>query len=112
MPARRAGEHNVVEHASEGRRCFGRAPERHVHGLGLLVHATAGWIDPGFSGQIVLELKNLSDKPITLRQGQPVAQLVFHQLTRPAQRPYGHPELGSHYQNQKGTVHSYLETAP
>lgn len=81
--------------------------------LGLLVHATAGWIDPGFNGQIVLELKNLHhDKTITLRMGQPVAQLIFHQLTAPARRPYGHDDLGSHYQGQRGTTPSYLEAVP
>ena len=78
--------------------------------LGLDIHATAGLIDPGFSGQIVLELYNKSQNSIELRHGQPVGQLVFHLLRTPAQRPYGSPGLGSHYQNQRGTVSSYLVT--
>lgn len=77
--------------------------------LGLLVHATAGFIDPGFSGQITLELKNLSSRPLQLVEGMPIAQLVFHGLSSPAERPYGHPELGSHYQGQAGTTKSYMD---
>jgi len=76
--------------------------------LGLAVHITAGFVDPGFSGQIVLELFNCSRHDISLEDGQAIGQLVFHQLRSPAQRPYGHPDLGSHYQNQVGTVRSYL----
>lgn len=79
--------------------------------LGLLVHATAGWIDPGFSGQIVLELKNIGESvEFDLYAGKPIAQLIFHQLKTPALRAYGHRHLGSHYQNQRGTRRSYLET--
>lgn len=77
--------------------------------LGLLVHATAGFIDPGFHGQITLELKNLSNHTIVLNRLMPVGQLVFHRLSSPAQRPYGHPELGSHYQHQAGTTRSYMD---
>lgn len=76
--------------------------------LGLLVHATAGYIDPGFSGQITLELKNISNHTIILNEGMAVAQLVFHQLRQPAERPYGTPELGSHYQGQEGITPSFL----
>lgn len=77
--------------------------------LGLLVHATAGFIDPGFQGQITLELKNLSNHTIVLNKSMAVAQLVFHRLSSPAQRPYGHPELGSHYQHQTGVTRSYMD---
>lgn len=76
--------------------------------LGLLVHATAGFIDPGFQGQITLELKNLGNHAIPLHRDQPIAQLVFHRLSSPAQRPYGHPELSSHYQHQTGIRPSYM----
>lgn len=76
--------------------------------IGLLVHATAGFIDPGFCGQLTLELKNLTDEWIFLDEWQAVGQLVFHQMPAPANRPYGHPELGSHYQGQTGTTPSYL----
>lgn len=77
--------------------------------LGLDIHATAGWIDPGFSGQIVLELYNKSRHDIMLNDCQAVGQLVFHMLRSPAQRPYGHPDLRSHYQNQRGDTESHLE---
>lgn len=76
--------------------------------LGLDVHATAGWIDPGFHGQIVLELYNKSKSSIHLSDGQAIGQLVFHLLLTPARRPYGHPDLGSHYQDQRGTITSHL----
>lgn len=76
--------------------------------LGLQVHATAGFIDPGFSGQIVLELANLSDQVIELRHQQAIGQLIFHELRTPSIRSYGHPALESHYQGQKGITPSYL----
>lgn len=69
---------------------------------GLIVHVTAGFIDPGFQGQITLELANLSSESIVLKPGARICQLVFFQLTSPAERPYGHPQLGSHYQGQRG----------
>jgi len=83
----------------EGKSTWGRK--------GLLVHLTAGFIDPGFEGQITLELKNLSNKPIRLEVGTPIAQLSFSRLSKPARRPYGHPELNSHYQGQLGATPSY-----
>lgn len=79
--------------------------------LGLLVHATAGYIDPGFSGQITLELKNISSHVIVLTDLMPIAQLVFHQLRTPAERPYGHPDLQSHYQGQQGIRRSYMDSS-
>lgn len=80
--------------------------------LGLMVHCIAGYIDPGFDGQIVLELKNLSSHWIVLKAGQRVAQLVFHLLDQPVERLYGHPELGSHYQHQYGDRVSHLTGYP
>lgn len=77
--------------------------------LGLLVHATAGFVDPGFSGQLTLELKNISGRVIQLQQGQAVAQLVFHRLSSPAEKPYGHESLRSHYQGQVGPTPSHLD---
>lgn len=74
--------------------------------LGLLVHATAGYIDPSFRGQIVLELSNVSTLPILLRPAMKIAQIVFERMDRPAERPYGHPELNSKYQAQQGAVAS------
>jgi dCTP deaminase len=72
--------------------------------IGLQVHATAGFIDPGFEGQITLELKNMSKQSIWLQPGMRIAQLVFFYTDRPVKRPYGHPDLNSHYQNQVGAV--------
>ena len=74
--------------------------------LGLQVHATAGFVDPGFAGVIVLELSNVATLPILLRPGMKVAQMVFQRLDQAAERPYGHPELNSKYQGQRGAVAS------
>lgn len=65
--------------------------------LGLLVHCTAGYIDPGFSGQVTLELFNCAPYPIELVPGCPIGQLRFEALSSPAARVYGAPGLGSHY---------------
>lgn len=73
---------------------------------GLTVHVTAGLIDPGFHGQIVLELVNHSHVPIDLHAGVKIAQLSFQELSTPAERPYGSAGLGSHYQGQRGAVGS------
>ncbi len=70
----------------------------------LMVHSTAGFIDPGFTGQITLELCNLSRTTVTLTIGEPIAQISFDTLDHPAQRPYGHPELRSRYQGQRGAT--------
>jgi dCTP deaminase len=76
----------------EGKSSLGR--------LGLIVHATAGFCDPGWRGTLTLELNNLTRVPIRLYAGLPIAQLSFMALDAPAERPYGHEELGSHYQGQ------------
>lgn len=70
--------------------------------LGLAIHQTAGFVDPGFVGQITLEIKNEGDSAIALRPGMRIAQIAFLRCTSRALRPYGHPELGSHYQGQHG----------
>jgi dCTP deaminase len=74
--------------------------------LGLLVHATAGYVDPGWTGQLTLELSNQSQMPIALYYGMRIAQISFLRLTTPASRPYGSPGLGSKYQGQKGPTAS------
>lgn len=81
--------------------------------LGLLVHSTAGFIDPGFQGGIVLEFSNISPLPITLYAGMPIAQISFYQTSSPAERPYGHGTLGSKYQRQDAPTPSryYLNFA-
>lgn len=72
---------------------------------GLMVH-TAGFIDPGFEGNLTLEITNHSGVPFQLDVGMKIAQLAFQTLDYPAQRPYGHPNLGSHYQGQVGATPS------
>jgi dCTP deaminase len=72
--------------------------------MGLLVHATAGYVDPGFSGTITLELKNINDNcPIMLRADMRIGQLVFFLLTSPCANPYGSAKLRSKYQDNSGT---------
>jgi dCTP deaminase len=73
----------------EGKSSLGR--------LGLIVHATAGYIDPGFDGNITLELSNVANLPIRLYPGMKVGQISFFAMSTPADRPYGHPSLGSKY---------------
>ena len=82
----------------EGKSSLGR--------LGLIVHATAGFVDPGFAGTLTLEITNLTRIPIILWPGKPIAQLSFMALDAPAERPYGSPELGSHYQGQTAATES------
>jgi dCTP deaminase len=82
----------------EGKSSLGR--------LGLIVHATAGFCDPGWKGTLTLELNNLTRVPIILHPGLEIAQLSFMMLDRPAVRPYGSPELGSHYQGQRAATAS------
>lgn len=81
---------------------------------GLLIHLTAGWVDPGFAGQLTLELKNLGTEEIEVCSGDRICSLVFYQLTNPASRPYGSEGLGSHYQGQMGPTESITdaETTP
>jgi dCTP deaminase len=88
----------------EGKSSLGR--------LGLIVHATAGFCDPGFEGTLTLELNNLTRVPIRLYPGLPIAQLSFMTLDRAAQRPYGSPGLGSHYQGQRAATESRYEGGP
>ena len=85
----------------EGRSSLGR--------LAVVVHATAGFIDPGFEGHITLELSNLGRVPVALRPRMRVSQIALHQMSSPAQRPYGHPDRGSKYQGQRGPVASRID---
>jgi dCTP deaminase len=88
----------------EGKSSLGR--------LGLIVHATAGFCDPGFEGTLTLELNNLTRVPIKLYPKLPIAQLSFMTLDRPAEKPYGTPGLGSHYQGQRSATESRYEGGP
>lgn len=74
----------------EGKSSLGR--------LGLLIHSTAGFVDPGWSGRLTLELANILNLPITLYAGMPVAQISFMRLSTPVDRPYGSATLASKYQ--------------
>lgn len=75
---------------------------------GLKIHNTAGYIDPGFEGQITLEISLVGPMRISLTAGMKIGQLRFHQLDQPAIRPYGHPDRNSHYQNQAGPTPAWL----
>jgi dCTP deaminase len=84
----------------EGRSSVGR--------LGIVIHSTAGYIDPGFSGQITLEIANLANIPVRLYPGMRIAQISFSQMTSPAETPYGQRGLGSKYQGQASPTPSRL----
>jgi dCTP deaminase len=74
--------------------------------LGLLIHSTAGFIDPGWDGHVTLELSNVANLPITIYYGMKIGQLSFVQLSEPAATPYGSDRLGSKYQGQRGPTPS------
>lgn len=82
----------------EGKSSLGR--------LGLLTHSTAGFVDPGFSGHVTLELSNVATLPIKLWPGMKVGQLCFFQLSSAVENPYGSSVYGSHYQGQRGPTAS------
>jgi dCTP deaminase len=82
----------------EGKSSLGR--------LGLLTHATAGFVDPGFSGHVTLELANVATLPIKLYPGMKIGQLCFFRLSTPAEHPYGSEKYGSRYQGQRGPTPS------
>ena len=82
----------------EGKSSLGR--------LGLLTHATAGFVDPGFNGHVTLELSNVATLPIMLWPGMKIGQLAFFRLSSSAENPYGSERYGSHYQGQRGPTAS------
>jgi dCTP deaminase len=82
----------------EGKSSLGR--------LGLLTHSTAGFIDPGFSGHITLELSNVANLPVKLFAGMKIGQLCLIKLSSPAEHPYGSEKYGSRYQGQRGPTPS------
>jgi dCTP deaminase len=82
----------------EGKSSLGR--------LGLLIHSTAGFIDPGWDGHVTLELSNVANLPITIYPEMKIGQLSFVQLTEAAERPYGSEGIGSKYQGQRGPTPS------
>jgi dCTP deaminase len=74
--------------------------------LGLLIHSTAGFIDPGWDGHVTLELSNVANLPITIYPGMKIGQISFMQMTEPAATPYGSSSIGSKYKGQKGPTPS------
>ena len=82
----------------EGKSSLGR--------LGLLTHSTAGFVDPGFTGHVTLELSNVATLPIKLWPGMKIGQLCFFQLSSPSENPYGSEKYGSRYQGQRGPTAS------
>ena len=82
----------------EGKSSLGR--------LGLLIHSTAGFIDPGWDGHVTLELSNVANLPITIYHGMKIGQISFMQLSESADNPYGSGDLGSKYQGQMGPTPS------
>ncbi|SFR91872.1 dCTP deaminase [Halomicrobium zhouii] len=90
---------DLIAHV-EGRSSLGR--------LAIVVHATAGLCDPGYKGQITLELSNLGTAPVALTPGMRISQLTFTELKTPADRPYG-SERGSKYQDQRGPQASKIQ---
>ena len=76
----------------EGKSSLGR--------LGLVIHSTAGFVDPGFEGNLTLELSNLANLPITIYHGMPIGQISFMRMDGPVENPYGAEEAGSKYQGQ------------
>jgi dCTP deaminase len=82
----------------EGKSSLGR--------LGLLIHSTAGYVDPGWDGYLTLELSNVANLPITIYPGMKIGQISFFRLTSPAEHPYGSRDRGSKYQGQQGPTAS------
>jgi dCTP deaminase len=89
---------DVLAGRLEGKSSLGR--------LGLLTHSTAGFIDPGFTGHITLELSNVANLPITLWPGMKIGQLCLFRLSSPSEHPYGSAVYGSRYQGQRGPTPS------
>jgi dCTP deaminase len=89
----------------EGKSSLGR--------LGLLIHSTAGFIDPGWDGHVTLELSNVANLPITIYHGMKIGQISFMRMTEPAEHPYGSGQLGSKYKGQTGPTPSrYWQNFP
>jgi len=82
----------------EGKSSLGR--------LGLLIHSTAGYVDPGWDGYLTLELSNVANLPITIYAGMKIGQISFFRLSTPAEHPYGSKDRGSKYQGQRGPTAS------
>lgn len=91
--------HDIVARL-EGKSSLGR--------LGLLIHSTAGFVDPGFEGHLTLELSNVANLPIAIYPSMKIGQLSFYELSSPADAPYGTSRVGSKYQGQRGPTPSRI----
>jgi dCTP deaminase len=89
----RVGLPNDLVARLEGKSSLGR--------LGLLIHSTAGYVDPGWDGNLTLELSNVANLPITLYDGMKIGQISFQRLSSPAEVPYGDASIGSKYRGQR-----------
>jgi len=89
---------NDVVARLEGKSSLGR--------LGLLIHSTTGFVDPGFDGYLTLELSNVANLPISIWPGMRIGQISFYQMTTEADHPYGSSATGSKYQGQRGPTPS------
>ena len=100
---------NTVEHIEVANDLVARLEGKSSLGrLGLVIHATAGFVDPGWKGQLTLELSNNATIPIALYPGMKIGQISFLEMTQEAERPYGSPGLHSHYQGQDEPTASKL----
>ena len=89
---------NDVVARLEGKSSLGR--------IGLLIHSTAGFVDPGFDGHLTLELSNVASLPIAIYPGMKIGQISYYLMTTEAENPYGSSEAGSRYQGQRGPTPS------
>lgn len=96
----RIGLPNDVVGRLEGKSSLGR--------LGLLIHSTAGYVDPGWDGRLTLELSNVANLPIVLSPGMKIGQISFSRMTTEVDRPYGSPGLRSRYQGQENATPSKM----
>lgn len=101
---------STIEHLTLPRDMVARVEGKSTLGRNFIqVHSTAGFIDPGFPGEITLEIKNEGEQQYTIHPGDRICQVSFEWLDKPAQRPYGHPELNSHYVGQRGPTMPHKE---
>jgi dCTP deaminase len=99
----------TVERITVGNALLGRLDGKSSLGrLGLLIHSTAGYVDPGWVGNLTLELGNVARLPIALYPGMKIGQISFHRMSSPVERPYGSEALGSRYQGQSAPTASAI----
>lgn len=101
---------STVETVSLPRTMYARVEGKSTWGRQFIqVHSTAGFIDPGFHGQVTLEIKNIGEQHIAMSPGDRICQISFGWVNGWVDRPYGHPELNSHYNGQTGPTMPHKE---